>query len=352
MLRCNLLIVGLLAAISVAPEPAAARSRHLGGAVLGLATFPLRMMAHGLRPRLGARHVRSANLPLRRRALAGAGAAAATAALTTNPERADLRFWPDGYEELMGFVLGSPGGDQFWAHGTNAIFGGLFAAPIVPQRGQDQCRDAQSAAESAIDYVQKTVMPTDAQRPAFAEFSAALIDTSTRFSSACAMDTPATPQRRIGFMQDRLWEMRQFAINIRDPLQRFYGLLNAEQRARLNESSEQANIDESGICGGPAQSMTAWRPVQQMLRPADAQRAAFEGLQTAFARASQFTTALCPKIMPATPADRLDAADSRINALTYSLGFIATAMDGFYASLSDQQKKRYPLAPPQRRPAG
>jgi hypothetical protein len=44
--------------------------------------------------------------------------------------------------------------------------------------------------------------------------------------------------------------------------------------------------------------------------------------------------------MPGTPVERLDAADRRLNAMLYAVVTLRAPLDGFYASLTDEQKAR------------
>ena len=51
--------------------------------------------------------------------------------------------------------------------------------------------------------------------------------------------------------------------------------------------------------------------------------------------------------MPQTPAARLDAVEKRLGAVADSLRNIRPKLDGFYASLSDEQKAKFnTLGPP------
>jgi hypothetical protein len=42
--------------------------------------------------------------------------------------------------------------------------------------------------------------------------------------------------------------------------------------------------------------------------------------------------------MPGTPVERLDAADKRLNAMLYAVVTLRAPLDGFHASLTDEQK--------------
>ena len=51
--------------------------------------------------------------------------------------------------------------------------------------------------------------------------------------------------------------------------------------------------------------------------------------------------ASCPAEPPATATARLDAVLARLDAMLYAVVVVATPLQGFYASLTDEQKARF-----------
>ena len=186
------------------------------------------------------------------------------------------------------------------------------------------------------DRIEQTIQPTDAQRAKLADLRTALQRGIEYFDHACPADRPQTPTARLDAMEDRIWAGRQALLVVRAPLDAFYASLTDEQKARLNgplvqatprgAGCRQSNVDlVAALTGGRA-------------RPAPTQRPALEGLQKTSAGLARLLATACPAAMPGTPVERLDAADKRLNAMLYAVVTLRAPLDGFYASLTDEQK--------------
>ena len=55
----------------------------------------------------------------------------------------------------------------------------------------------------------------------------------------------------------------------------------------------------------------------------------------------RFLQASCPASTPATPLERLDAVDKRVNSLLYAVVNLRPPLDTFYSSLGSEQKARF-----------
>ena len=80
--------------------------------------------------------------------------------------------------------------------------------------------------------------------------------------------------------------------------------------------------------------------LERITQPTDTQRAAFDSLKNATARASEMARAACPTEQAITPPGRLAAAEKRLEALLQAVRTVRPAMDAFYGSLTDEQKAR------------
>jgi hypothetical protein len=143
-------------------------------------------------------------------------------------------------------------------------------------------------------------------------------------------------------MEDRLWAARQALLVTRAPIAKLYGSLTDEQKARLNGQVSAAGAqgrERGSGCAQPA-DLQAGR-IEQRVRPSNEQRPGLEALRMTSMGLARLLTASCPSGMPATPVERLDAADRRLNSLLYAVVTLRAPLDGFYASLSDQQKTRF-----------
>jgi hypothetical protein len=84
--------------------------------------------------------------------------------------------------------------------------------------------------------------------------------------------------------------------------------------------------------------------LERLTQPTQGQRAGFDSLKDAAARASEMARAACPKEEPITPPGRLAAAEKRLEALLQAVRTVRPAMEAFYGSLTDEQKARLLLA--------
>ena len=64
-------------------------------------------------------------------------------------------------------------------------------------------------------------------------------------------------------------------------------------------------------------------------------------LQDANARAVEILNAECQPKDATTPPARLDAADGRLDAMQRAVNLVSAALEGFYATLSDEQKAQF-----------
>ena len=108
------------------------------------------------------------------------------------------------------------------------------------------------------------------------------------------------------------------------------------------------------ICGpdGDRAATFMLERLERVTQPTEAQRAAFDSLKNATARASEMARAACPTERPITPPGRLAAAEKRLEALLQAVRALRPAMDSFYGSLTDEQKARLLIDQARRSRAG
>ena len=152
-------------------------------------------------------------------------------------------------------------------------------------------------------------------------------------------------------MRQRIGTMLEALGIVQPPLQRFYDLLNDEQKARFNlmtpedqtvGSSGGPNLDLSQVCG--EQALKAAPPIERILqavKPTDVQRTALDALNDATKKAADFLEANCPVDQPLTPPARIAAMEKRLNAMMEAIKIVQPALQSFYGSLTDEQKARF-----------
>jgi LTXXQ motif family protein len=85
--------------------------------------------------------------------------------------------------------------------------------------------------------------------------------------------------------------------------------------------------------------------IARLTRPTEEQRAAFEELKTAFAKAAETMRAACPTERPLTPTARMAMAEKWLEARLQAIRTVRPVLESFYRLLSDEQKIRWIAGP-------
>jgi hypothetical protein len=95
-------------------------------------------------------------------------------------------------------------------------------------------------------------------------------------------------------------------------------------------------------CGAAQPAALQWpaQEIEARLRPNDTQRAALKALRDANARAVEILISECQPDAVTLPA-RLDAVNGRLAALQQAVYLVSAAIEGLYATLSDEQKAQF-----------
>ena len=110
---------------------------------------------------------------------------------------------------------------------------------------------------------------------------------------------------------------------------------NAEANAALPQDSKSCSEAKPGLANLPIEK------IADVVKPTDAQQDAFKQLQDATGKAVSLLQAACPEDVPITPPGRLAAMEKRLQAMVDAAKTVKPALDGFYASLSNEQKARF-----------
>ena len=144
------------------------------------------------------------------------------------------------------------------------------------------------------------------------------------------------------------------AVKVVQPaLDKFYNSLSDEQKERFNQlgPKQPANSPETtaalpqdskscseakpGLATCRSRRSTTWSS-----RPTRSRRPS-RSLQDATDKAVSMLQAACPDEMPLTPPGRLAAMEKRLQAMIDAANTVKPALDGFYTSLSNEQKARF-----------
>jgi hypothetical protein len=304
-------------------------------------------------------------------------------------------FWPFAYYDVYDYALWGYGYDpQFWDYGYNDIYAGVFApygyddlisylppgggfgggsqvtvararggstAPTAPsdQLAQLCGDDSREIAGLPIDQVQQVIQPNDEQRSALDALANASLKAAQEIKAACPTQIALTAPGRLAAMQQRIEALISAVNTVQPALQKFYDLLNDEQRARLNalaqdqrkaEPARNSNGSLLQSCQASQTSVPEWpaAEIEARVHPAEAQRASLTALQQAGAKAAEMLKASCPTAEPITPPARLEAIANRLDTMLQAVKTVRAALDDFYGKLTDEQKAQFEAIGPAR----
>jgi hypothetical protein len=299
-------------------------------------------------------------------------------------------FWPFAYYDINDYAMwGSSYGGSFWDYGYNDIYAGIFApygyndlAGYRPQAASrySSRRDRASRAYAAIDplaqmcgddngefagfpvnQIQQAIQLNDAQRVALDDVGHASAKAAQTIKSGCPADISLTAPNRLAVMQQRIEAMISAVGILQPPLQKFYDVLNDEQKALLNALIENqrgsSSRDQRGNsnrpriaadpvaqpCGMAPPGLTEWpnAEIEQRVHPTDAQRASLAALQDAAAKAADMLKASCQPDSAVTPPARLTAIGKRLDTMLQAVKTVRSALNEFYGALTDEQKAQF-----------
>jgi hypothetical protein len=260
-----------------------------------------------------------------------------------------IGFWDYGYPDIYAAIFTPYGHDDLAAYTGPRPFGPRHRR--VPPL-QQLCDDSREIAGLPIDQIRQAVQPNEAQSAALDDLANALISAAQMIRGACPAQTAFTAPDRLALMQQRIGAMSKAALAVEQPLGKFYDLLDDDQEARLNAIAEDRRkmSAANGATEAPAQGCGAALPaalqwpadeIEAKLHPNDAQRAALEMLREANARAADILNNACQPEDATTLPTRLDAVEGRLDAMQQAVNLVSTALDDFYATLSDEQKAQF-----------
>jgi hypothetical protein len=290
-------------------------------------------------------------------------------------------FWPYAYSDIYcdvfwgywGYGCADPYwrytyyGDPFWDYGYADIYGGLFSpfafnelTGYLPsaRRGRSNgttpstalaqmCGDdTKEVAGWPIDRIQQLVSPDDQQRAALNDLTDASMKAAQIIKTACPSSVAFTPTGRLAAMQQRIEAMEQAVDVVRQPLDRFYGSLTDEQKAKLNSANQpaQPNARSRGLAQSCTKNAaTEWPEarIEATVRPTEEQQAKLKALQGATTQAAEQLAASCPAELPTTPTARLAAISKRLEVMLGAVKTVRRALDDLYGDLSDEQKAQF-----------
>jgi LTXXQ motif family protein len=301
-------------------------------------------------------------------------------AYTFSPYAYDT-FWPSAYDDVLSGIYGgyAPAYSDYNADyaaqsayapqaasaptGTAYVYGdqtgawvargeGPTRVPVAPSRtasARQICSgQTNGIADFPIQRIAEQVKPDQDQQALLDGLKAATGQAVDILQAACPSDLPSTPTGRLAAQRSRVEAMLQ-AVRVIDPaLQRFYGALNDEQKARFNgldaerlAAAENQPPDAAELCGGAAQAADLpFGSIEQALRLNDAQRTSLNAVKESSVRAHDMLKPNCGGEPALTPTARLAQMKQRLEAMLEVLNTVQPPLASFYGSLDDEQKAR------------
>jgi LTXXQ motif family protein len=297
-------------------------------------------------------------------------------------------FWPYAYYDLYDYAWWGGGYDPyFWDYGYGDLYAGLFgpydydalsgyagylpgysgarqaynatgtsAGSATTATIADMCgSDSRDIAGFPIEQFQTAIQPNSEQGAALDELANASQKAAEIIRNSCPKDVALTAPSRLAQMQQRVQAMRDAVNILRPALDKFYGLLSDDQKAKVtalaaDRRPQRGEEVANGTCSAAQPAATDWPGdlIERNVKPTDAQQANLRALQDATAKAADILKSSCPSADVRTPPARLAAVQTRLDSMLQAIATVQPALDSFYGSLSDEQKAAFDAIGPER----
>jgi hypothetical protein len=275
------------------------------------------------------------------------------------PYAYDPYYWDYAYDDFFDSI--------FWAYGSPYADPG-FVSPLPrgPARARvsprargavpQLCQPAGGLTAWPFDRIDRAVDPNADQERLLIRVREAAGEAADAFKASCRTDFALTPPGRVSAMINRIEATLEALRIVRPPLEEFYSSLTDEQKERFNQIGPNIGRDDELAArksGAPSQDPQACKEpktglanapidrIDDVVRPTEAQRAAFQKLGDANQRAVERLQAACPDAIPLTPTGRLATMQTRLTAMLDAAETVQPALEEFYTSLSNEQKARF-----------
>ena len=269
-------------------------------------------------------------------------------------------FWPFAYYDLYDYTLWGDG-IGFWGYGYRDVYAAIFTPygdeelaryttasrrrhGRIPQLAQI-CGD-DDVASLPVDQLRQSILLNEEQRAALDDLAGASAEAARTIRAACPTNAALTPSGRLAAMQQRLEAMETAIARIRPPLEKFFELLDDEQKGQLKGLEQQRakstpKVPPTQSCTPPEALRWPGSEIEGKLQLNDTQRTALDGLRLMSAKANDILNFDCQPDEDLMPPDRLATADVRLDAMLDAIKLVRPALDDFYATLSDEQKAQF-----------
>ncbi len=228
-----------------------------------------------------------------------------------------------------------------------------FAYYAAPDQLALTCgEDVRDIAGMPLDLFRDAIHPTGEQAAALDDLALAVTKATQDIRIACPAEMAMTAPGRMAAMERRTEAMIAAVEIVQPPLEKFYGLLNDEQKARVNAIANAARqglpenpVEDLAQNCGPSQLSEMELPAAEIDRAVhltDAERSSLIALQnTDTQAAADLLKASCGAQPAITPPGRLAAVHKRLDVMLASVKTVSVSLNEFYGTLSDEQKAKF-----------
>jgi hypothetical protein len=210
------------------------------------------------------------------------------------------------------------------------------------------------------------VAPDDEQRRALDDLRSAAVAAADKLAADCPSAVAAAPAARLDAAAAAVETVTAAIDAVAPSLQRFYAVLDDEQKGRLYQfflaTPEQdrggrrarwraapapetgsSAVPWAGICERYAAALRDWqvKRLEREARLSDAQRIALYELLAAGLRAAETLAASCPAEDAVTPLARMQLLSRRLGPVRAAGQSMRGALANFYATLDPRQQQRF-----------
>jgi LTXXQ motif family protein len=274
-------------------------------------------------------------------------------------------FYPYGYDDLAAYMPSGGGYRGAFGQASGGALGQASGQPsgtstAVPEQLAQLCGDnSRDIAGLPIDQIQQRLQVNDAQRAALDDLANASVKAAQDIKAACPTQIPVSAPQRLAFMQQRIEAMIAAVQTVQPALQKFFDLLNDEQKTQLNalvqdqrgrEAARNTDQSLAQSCGAAQPGVTDWptAEIEARIRSTEAQRASLAALQQASAKAAELLKSSCRTAEPITPPARLEAVANRLDTMLQAIKMVRAPLDDLYAQLTDEQRAQFEAIGPAR----
>ena len=175
--------------------------------------------------------------------------------------------------------------------------------------------DSRDIAGFPIERFRDAIQPNNEQSAALDDLANASHKAAETIRNSCPKDVALTAPSRLATMEQRVEAMRGAVTIVQPALDKFYGLLSDEQKAKITalaadqQPARREDLPSNGNCNAAQPGATDWPSelIERNVKPTDAQRASLTALQDAATKAADILKSSCPPADARTPPARLAA---------------------------------------------